>query len=82
MHPEKCTSMIGKKNSLLQELASHTAIEHYALQGGNIQRLTVARRMSWMEDRRTTRTEDMAYCLLGIFVISMPMLYVSCLSYK
>ncbi|KAK4204552.1 hypothetical protein QBC40DRAFT_330887 [Triangularia verruculosa] len=36
---------------------------------------SVARRMSWAADRRTTRVEDKAYCLLGIFNISMPMLY-------
>ncbi|KAL3297179.1 HET domain-containing protein [Colletotrichum asianum] len=32
-------------------------------------------RMSWAADRETTRSEDLAYCLLGIFDINMPMLY-------
>ncbi|KAM7183140.1 Heterokaryon incompatibility protein (HET) domain containing protein [Rhypophila sp. PSN 637] len=36
---------------------------------------TVAQRMSWASDRETTRVEDMAYSLIGIFGISMPMLY-------
>lgn len=36
---------------------------------------SVAQRMSWMSGRETTRREDMAYCLLGIFDIHMPMLY-------
>lgn len=36
---------------------------------------SVATRMSWAADRETTRVEDMAYCLLGIFGINMPMLY-------
>lgn len=31
--------------------------------------------MSWASKRRTTRMEDEAYCLLGIFGISMPLLY-------
>ncbi|QIW96470.1 hypothetical protein AMS68_001988 [Peltaster fructicola] len=31
--------------------------------------------MSWMNERRTTRTEDQAYCLLGIFGVSMPLCY-------
>lgn len=31
--------------------------------------------MSWASHRVTTRVEDMAYCLLGIFDVSMPMLY-------
>jgi hypothetical protein len=36
---------------------------------------SVAKRMSWASQRRTTRTEDMAYCLLGIFNVNMPLLY-------
>ncbi|USP76926.1 HET-domain-containing protein [Curvularia clavata] len=35
----------------------------------------VAKKMSWASKRETTRTEDMAYCLLGIFDINMPLLY-------
>ena len=35
----------------------------------------VATRMSWAAKRTTTRTEDLAYCLLGIFNINMPLLY-------
>jgi hypothetical protein len=31
--------------------------------------------MSWAAYRRTTRPEDEAYCLLGIFGINMPLLY-------
>lgn len=31
--------------------------------------------MSWAATRETTRKEDIAYCLLGIFHIHMPMLY-------
>lgn len=36
---------------------------------------SVATRMSWASRRRTTRIEDMAYCLLGIFKVNMPLLY-------
>lgn len=31
--------------------------------------------MSWAAHRKTTRLEDEAYCLLGIFSINMPTLY-------
>jgi hypothetical protein len=31
--------------------------------------------MSWAAERKTTRTEDKAYCLLGLFDINMPLLY-------
>ncbi|KAM5355907.1 hypothetical protein ACJ41O_002553 [Fusarium nematophilum] len=40
-----------------------------------IQQLSVAEKMSWAAKRETTRPEDMAYCLLGIFDINMPLLY-------
>lgn len=38
-------------------------------------RLSVAQKLTWMADRETTKPEDMAYCLLGIFNITMPPLY-------
>jgi len=40
-----------------------------------IHEASVAERMSWMARRTTTRVEDVAYCLLGIFDINMPLLY-------
>lgn len=35
----------------------------------------IAQRMSWAASRTTTRIEDRAYSLLGIFNVNMPMLY-------
>jgi hypothetical protein len=35
----------------------------------------VARKMSWAANRETTRVEDVAYSLLGIFEVNMPLLY-------
>lgn len=37
--------------------------------------VSVAERMIWAAERKTTRPEDEAYCLLGIFGVNMPMLY-------
>ena len=37
--------------------------------------LTVEERMKWMDNRRTTRAEDMAYSLLGIFDVYMALIY-------
>lgn len=36
---------------------------------------SVAQRMSWAAGRVTTRLEDEAYCLLGMFDVNMPMVY-------
>lgn len=35
----------------------------------------VAQRLSWTARRETTRIEDMAYCMLGICEINLPLLY-------
>ena len=36
---------------------------------------SVAAKMSWMSKRTTSKIEDEAYCLLGLFDINMPLLY-------
>ncbi|KAF9780402.1 hypothetical protein IL306_000176 [Fusarium sp. DS 682] len=36
---------------------------------------SIAERMSWLSRRQTTRLEDMAYCMLGLFGIHMPLVY-------
>jgi hypothetical protein len=36
---------------------------------------SVAKTMSWASKRTTTRLEDMAYCLMGLFDVNMPLLY-------
>ncbi|RMZ92267.1 hypothetical protein DV736_g458, partial [Chaetothyriales sp. CBS 134916] len=36
---------------------------------------SIAMRMSWVSHRQTTRVEDMAYCMLGLFDVHMPLIY-------
>lgn len=36
---------------------------------------TIAQRMSWASGRHTTREEDRAYSLLGLFSVKMPLIY-------
>jgi hypothetical protein len=66
---------LGTKFDLIDDISTITKVDLYALMGGDLSRLSVARRMSWVANRQTTRLEDMAYCLLGIFGINMPLLY-------
>ena len=35
----------------------------------------IAQKMSWVSKRKTSRSEDMAYCMLGLFDVNMPLLY-------
>ena len=41
----------------------------------NIKAASLAKRMSWAVGRQATRPEDIAYSLLGIFDVNMPLLY-------
>ncbi|KFY04166.1 hypothetical protein O988_00955 [Pseudogymnoascus sp. VKM F-3808] len=67
---------IGTKASLRVAISAATQIDVAVLEpGANLEDYSIARRMSWASRRVTTRKEDMAYCLLGIFNVNMPMLY-------
>ncbi|KAI4219834.1 MAG: hypothetical protein L6R40_008710, partial [Gallowayella cf. fulva] len=47
----------------------------WVLDNAGVRDASVPTRMSWASKRQTTRIEDMAYCLLGIFDVNMPLLY-------
>ena len=72
---DKNWDMIGTKEDLAVEIARITGIDYGTLAGHSVKRNSIARRMSWASQRKTSRPEDVAYCLLGIFGINMPMLY-------
>jgi hypothetical protein len=66
----------GDKATLIRQLHLATGVDEQVLADSNIlPEVPIARKMSWAAGRQTTRTEDMAYCLLGLFDISMPMIY-------
>ncbi|KAH8774593.1 hypothetical protein F5883DRAFT_547132 [Diaporthe sp. PMI_573] len=71
----------GDKVSLREQVASITGISEATLLGTVVgarhalDRVSVAQRMSWAARRETTRAEDMAYSLLGVFGVNMPLLY-------
>ena len=67
---------IGTKSTLCDELAGITGIEKGILTGTvDLQSVSLAKRMSWASMRDTTRIEDVAYCLMGLFDVNMPLLY-------
>lgn len=74
-------SEFGNKISLGSQLAQITHISQSILlatiMGARqaLSNVSIAQRMSWASNRITTRTEDTAYCLLGIFDVNMPLLY-------
>ena len=69
-------SLIGDKDSLRDSLHSITLIDPAVLKHPWQKRIcSIAERMSWAARRETTRPEDEAYCLMGIFSVNMPLLY-------
>ncbi|TFK83632.1 HET-domain-containing protein [Polyporus arcularius HHB13444] len=66
-------TMMGTKASLAQLVSEITLIPRSVLLlEEGLWDMSVARRMSWAAGRQTTRPEDEAYCLLGLFDIHMP----------
>ncbi|KAI1164701.1 HET-domain-containing protein [Nemania serpens] len=65
----------GPKTQLAPILSWITGVDSAVLRGGPLDDVVVGRRMSWAANRQTRRVEDVAYCLLGIFDINMPLLY-------
>ncbi|KAI0401979.1 heterokaryon incompatibility protein-domain-containing protein [Xylaria palmicola] len=73
---DKRWKVLGHRENLANVISQVTLIHIAALEDRNkVFEYSVAQRMSWAANRVTTREEDIAYCLLGIFDINMPLLY-------
>ena len=66
---------LGDKVSLKQQIHEITGIPVSALLEGSLSQFSVDERMSWIGPRQTKLEEDMAYSLLGIFDVHMPLIY-------
>lgn len=66
---------IGTKWGLRREISSITGISEADLVYYNPRRSSIAQKMSWASARDTTRVEDKAYSLLGLFGVHLPLLY-------
>ncbi|KAL6824568.1 hypothetical protein J3E69DRAFT_381417 [Trichoderma sp. SZMC 28015] len=67
---------IGTKGTISNVIKDITHVPRQFLLGiTGLHVASVAQRMSWAAQRETKRPEDLAYCLLGIFGIAMPMIY-------
>lgn len=67
---------VSGERDIMSTVAEITGITPVVLTGSRkLWEVCVAERMSWAAHRLTTRAEDMAYCLMGIFDVNMPILY-------
>ncbi|KAF2673633.1 HET-domain-containing protein, partial [Microthyrium microscopicum] len=67
----------GTRKSLVKNIYKITKIDEDVLLTGSsfLYEKSIAKRMSWASTRQTTKPEDTAYCLLGIFDCTLPLLY-------
>ena len=70
-------SELGSRLDLAQSIRQNTRLPYRCLNGGFKAdgNTPIAEIMSWARERETTRIEDRAYSLLGLFNVYMPMLY-------
>jgi hypothetical protein len=67
---------MGAKSELNNVIVEATRIDpKFILNRETIEEASVGTKFSWTAARKTTRAEDMAYCMLGIMQVNMPMLY-------
>ncbi|KAF5348653.1 hypothetical protein D9758_006783 [Tetrapyrgos nigripes] len=72
---DKAWKRIGTRWSLRDVVSAVTTIPVGVFEGRAIDEYSVAQRMSWAAFRETTRPEDEAYCLMGMFGVSLPPIY-------
>jgi hypothetical protein len=66
---------LGTKKSLIEEICRITGIPKKILSGTSPIQCNIAQRMSWAASRQTTREEDIAYSLMGLFDVHMAPIY-------
>jgi Heterokaryon incompatibility protein (HET) len=73
----KLSDVTGVASSLLSDggLLFISVDDKATIKRQKLHQFPVAVRMSWAAKRQTTRIEDQAYSLLGLFGVSMPLLY-------
>lgn len=72
---DKAWQELGTRESLKKYISKRTGIPVDVLSGHGLETASIAQKMSWAAKRKTSRSEDRAYCLMGIFGINMPLLY-------
>ncbi|KAG2125680.1 hypothetical protein DEU56DRAFT_566360 [Suillus clintonianus] len=72
---EKSLLITSSQSNILTAITRLTEIELHDLTGFSPGIFRVHQRLRWASRRTTTRIEDMAYSLIGIFDVSMPIVY-------
>ena len=70
-------SFLGSKRDPSREISEITGIDekYFWPSVYSIHAAGITTRLSWASRRNSTQGEDMAYCLMGLFDVNMPLLY-------
>ncbi|KAH9890806.1 heterokaryon incompatibility protein-domain-containing protein [Xylariomycetidae sp. FL2044] len=66
----------GDKETLHEQIHRVTGVDNAVLIDSEaLHSFPLCRKMSWAALRNTTKVEDLAYCLLGLFNVNLPLIY-------
>ncbi|KAI0881527.1 HET-domain-containing protein [Annulohypoxylon maeteangense] len=67
---------VGDRENLYREISEATGINERIIRTTSLAKTkSIAMKLSWASGRMTSRPEDMAYCLMGLLEVNMPLLY-------
>ncbi|THU99523.1 HET-domain-containing protein [Dendrothele bispora CBS 962.96] len=72
---DKEWNMMGTRFGMRYVVSEVTSIPVDVFETGWLDDYSIAQKMSWAASRETTRPEDMAYCLMGLFGVNIPPIY-------
>lgn len=75
MFLDRSWNVIGEKAELASTISGITGIRQEVLDYYHPDKSSIAMKMSWASQRKTSRVEDRAYSLMGLFGVNMPLLY-------
>ena len=69
----------GTKSALADEIEAFPSIREttlrHARESCDLKYVSLAQKMCWASTQTTSRVEDIAYCLVGLFDVNLPLLY-------
>jgi hypothetical protein len=68
---DRVWNLLGTRDTLQSILSKITGVEDFK----SFETASIAQKMCWMAGRNTTKIEDIAYCMLGLFGVHMPLIY-------
>ncbi|KAJ0307783.1 hypothetical protein COL516b_003753 [Colletotrichum fioriniae] len=73
---DKNWRILGSRHDFASEISNITGIRNEYISGAkSVLEASISEMFSWLAGRETTRPEDMAYCVLGLLGLNMPLLY-------